>query len=90
MNRRHTTDNYIPGILTFGEMADVACLIAPRPIWIEGSEQDPDFPLESFMQGLARLKSCYGGDKGHLTYHIIKGGHRFQGEDIVEWFKGHL
>ena len=91
MKRRQTTDNYIPGILNFGEMADVACLIAPRPIWIEGSSDDPEFPLEAFKEGLAMLTSCYVGKQENLTYHIItKGGHRFQGKDIVEWFKKHL
>lgn len=90
MKQRHSTDNYIPGILTFGEMPDVACLIAPRPLWVEGSKKDTSFPLESFMEGLERLKSCYEGNNEYFAYHIIEGGHRFQGEDIVKWFEGHL
>ena len=90
MKQRHSTDNYIPGILTFGEMPDVACLIAPRPLWVEGSKKDISFPLESFMEGLERLKSCYEGNNEYFAYHIIQGGHRFQGEDIVEWFTKHL
>ena len=90
MKRRSTTDNYVPGILNFGEMADVACLIAPRPMWIEGSSIDQEFPLEALNEGLERLTRCYGGKQENLTYHIIKGGHRFQGKDIVEWFKKHL
>lgn len=90
MRIRQSTDNYIPGILNFGEMADVACLIEPRPMWIESSSQDPEFPVRAFKEELERLTCCYGEKKENLTYHIIKGGHRFQGEDIVEWFTKHL
>jgi hypothetical protein len=87
MTRRHTTDNYIPGILTFGEMSDVACLIVPRPLWIEGSEDDREFPKEAFMQGIEALKNCYKRQEERLTWQLISGGHRFEGEGIEEWFK---
>jgi len=87
MRRRHTTDNYIPGILSFGEMADVACLIAPRPLLLEGGEQDPEFPREAFIKGIEGLKKCYKGHEEHLTWQLIPGGHRFEGKGLEEWFK---
>lgn len=87
MKIRQTTDNYIPGILQFGEMADVACLIALRPLWIEGSSNDPEFPKEAFMSGVEALKKCYGGHEERLTWQLIPGSHRFEGQGLEEWFK---
>jgi len=87
MRMRQTTDNYIPGILEFGEMADVACLIAPRPLWIEGGSNDPEFPQEAFLKGIEDLKKCYKGYEKRLTWQLLPGGHRFQGEGIEEWLK---
>jgi len=87
MRLRQSTDNYIPGILNFGEMADVACLIAPRPLWIEGREKDPEFPKEAFMQGVRALKNCYKGHEERLTWQLLPGGHSFGGKGIEDWFK---
>jgi hypothetical protein len=87
ITRRHTTDNYIPGILTFGEMADVACLIAPRPLFIEGGDRDPEFPKEAFMKGIGDLKICYKGHEERLTWQLLQGSHRFVGKGIEDWFK---
>jgi len=87
MRRRQSTDNYLPGILNFGEMADVACLIAPRSLWIEGGDSDPEFPKEALMKGIEALKKCYKGREERLTWQLIPGGHRFEGKGLEEWFK---
>ena len=87
MRRRQSTDNYLPGILNFGEMADVACLIAPRPLWLEHGEGDPEFPQDAFMEGIEALKKCYKGREERLTWQLIPGGHRFEGKGLEEWFK---
>jgi dienelactone hydrolase len=87
MKMRQSTDNYIPGILQFGEMADVACLIAPRPLWFENAKQDPEFPQEAFIKSIKGLKNCYNGHEKHLTWQLISGGHRFEGKGLKEWFK---
>jgi len=87
MTRRHTTDNYIPGILDFGEMADVVCLVAPRPLWLEGGEQDPDFPQEAFMKGIKDLQICYKGHEERLAWQLLPGGHSFGGKGIEDFFK---
>ena len=87
MRRRQSTDNYIPGILQVGEMHDIACLIAPRPLWIEGGENDPEFPKESFLKAVRKLELCYKGHEDRLHWHLIPGGHRFGGEGLEEWFE---
>lgn len=86
MRVRSSTDNYVPRILNFGEMADVACLIAPRPLWLELGDRDPEFPQEAFIKGIKDLKNCYEGYDERLTWLLIPGGHRFQGKDLEGWF----
>lgn len=87
MKLRSSTDNYIPGILSFGEMADVACLVVPRPLWFENGTQDEEFPEDAFLQGIETLKKCYAGFEERLAWQLIPGGHGFKGEGIEEWFK---
>ncbi|RLA86093.1 MAG: hypothetical protein DRG40_03440 [Deltaproteobacteria bacterium] len=87
MRRRQSTDNYIPGILQVGEMHDIACLIAPRPLWIEGGENDPEFPKESFLKAVRKLELCYKDYEDRLHWHLTPGGHRFGGEGLEEWFE---
>ncbi|HCQ04979.1 MAG TPA: hypothetical protein DIT99_31860, partial [Candidatus Latescibacteria bacterium] len=41
----HCDCNYVPGILRFGEMYDVAGLIAPRPFNAIAGRDDPIFPI---------------------------------------------
>ena len=44
MSLSHCIDNYVPGILNWAEMYDVAGLIAPRPLFAESGEEDTIFP----------------------------------------------
>ncbi|HRJ45500.1 MAG TPA: alpha/beta hydrolase family protein, partial [Caldilineaceae bacterium] len=46
MSTIHCDCNYVPGILQYAEMADLAALLAPRPLLIEAGSQDPIFPVE--------------------------------------------
>jgi dienelactone hydrolase len=87
MRRRCTIDNYIPRILAFGDMADVACLIAPRFLWIENGDVDPEFPRASFVKGVQRLERCYQGHEARLSWRVFPGGHTFHGDGLAEWFK---
>ena len=41
----HCIDNYVPGILNWAEMHDIAGLIAPRPLFVESGEKDNIFPI---------------------------------------------
>ncbi len=45
----HCQCNFMPNMLKYFEMADLACLIAPRPLIIFGGEKDPIFPFEAAM-----------------------------------------
>jgi dienelactone hydrolase len=59
MSLSHCIDNYVPGILNWAEMYDVAGLIAPRPLFVESGMQDDIFPVEASQASFARLQKVY-------------------------------
>ena len=77
----HCMDNYVPGILNWAEMSDVAGLIAPRPLFVESGELDRIFPLAGFKEGYAETKKIYTvlGAEPMLGMEIHPGAHQFSG-----------
>ena len=55
----HCIDNYVPGILNWAEMYDVAGLIAPRPLFVESGEKDNIFPIAASRDSFERVKKVY-------------------------------
>jgi dienelactone hydrolase len=55
----HCVDNYIPGILNWAEMHDIAGLIAPRPLFVESGERDPIFPLPASIESFRAVRAIY-------------------------------
>ena len=54
MSVSHCIDNYVPGILNWAENYDVAGLIAPRPLFSEGGDADPLFPVRRPVKALPK------------------------------------
>ena len=83
MSIYHCSDNYVPGILQYAEMADVMGLFAPRPVVIVAGEQDDIFPIDATRRAFDDLKAIYeaagAGDRCHLV--VGSGGHRFYAAD---------
>lgn len=88
MAMRQSTDNYIPGIKTFGELADVASLIAPRPLLIEHGTPDREFPTEIARTAFEQVNNIYtrSGNADKVKLVIREGGHRFYGDQLLPWF----
>lgn len=82
MRRPHCIDNYIPGILTWAELHDVAGLIAPRPLFCEAGESDPFFPAAAARECFDKVKHIYTvlGTEDRARQQTFDGGHRFHGE----------
>ena len=59
MSVAHCIDNYVPGILNWAEMYDVAGLIAPRAFFSEAGERDKIFPVAASVESFRRLKQVY-------------------------------
>lgn len=75
----HCACNYIPNLLRFGESADVAGLIAPRPVVMVNGRLDPIFPLAEAERQFARLQKIYAafGAPGNCRLVVGEGEHRF-------------
>jgi hypothetical protein len=81
MSMSHCIDNYVPGILQWAEMYDVAGLIAPRPLFSEGGDRDPIFPMAATRESFARVKKIYEvfGAGDAVQQEIFSGVHEFHG-----------
>jgi dienelactone hydrolase len=81
MSLSHCIDNYVPGILNYAEMYDVAGLIAPRPLIAESGERDPIFPVAAARESFARVKKVYEvyGAADRVEHHVHDGVHQFNG-----------
>jgi len=92
MRMRCTTDNYIPGILRFGDMDEIASLIIPRHILIESGEKDTLFPIDSVNDMVQRLEEKYQKAKvyGRIKHNIFPGNHIFSGKGMAEWLNESL
>ena len=83
----HCVDNFIPGIINYGEMADLFGLIAPRPMLIEAGTDDDIFPIDGVKSSYARLESLY--EKLHvkekIDIDIFKGAHQISGAKAYDF-----
>ena len=92
MAMRQSTDNYVPGIKNFGELYDVAGLIAPRPLFVEHSTKDREFPVEVVKMAFEIVKNKYVkmGEPDKIALVIKEGGHIFYGDQLIPWFNQFL
>jgi dienelactone hydrolase len=81
MSVSHCIDNYVPGILNWAEMYDIAGLIAPRPLFAESGDKDPIFPLPGSNESFSRVKKMYEvfGVAERVQHEIFSGPHEFHG-----------
>lgn len=88
----HCIDNYVPGILNWCEMYDVASLIAPRPLFAESGDKDGIFPVDAARASFARVKKVYEMfGKGALAEHeVFDGEHSFWGKRGLPFLAAHL
>lgn len=92
MSVSHCIDNYVPGILNWAEMYDVAGLIAPRPFFAESGEKDPIFPIAASRASFAKVKRIYevfgaGELAGQETFDAP---HSFSGKQGLPFLAKHL
>ena len=82
MSLSHCIDNYVPGILNWAEMYDVAGLIAPRPLFAESGESDEIFPIAASRASFERVKKVYEvfGAADAAEQETFDGPHSFWGK----------
>jgi dienelactone hydrolase len=88
----HCIDNYVPGILNYIEMYDVAGLIAPRGLFVESGTRDPIFPIEGSRKAFKQAQSIYAtfAAPEQIGQEIFDDGHIFYGKGAFEFLKKRL
>jgi dienelactone hydrolase len=78
----HCIDNYVPGILNWAEMYDVAGLIAPRPLFVESGEKDNIFPIGASIESFGKVRDVYDvfGASDRIEHEVFPGEHSFWGK----------
>ncbi len=92
MSVSHCIDNYVPGILNWAEMYDVAGLIAPRPLFAEAGEKDNIFPVAASRASFDKVARIYEtfGAAGSFQTEFFDGGHLFWGRRGLPFLAAHL
>lgn len=87
MSIRHCECNYVPRILEYAEMGDLAALIAPRPLRVVTGEQDPIFPIAGVREQFETVQRAYDllgvPERCSLTVH--PGEHVYHHAMSQEW-----
>lgn len=78
----HCGCNFVPGLLTVAEMADVLGLFAPKPVVVVTGKDDPIFPLAGTRSEFRRLKAIYkaAGAADNCKLIVGDGEHQFFAE----------
>jgi len=88
----HCPCNFVPGLHQFGEIYDLAGLLAPRPLLIEAGNYDPIFPFAAVQKTVERTKAVYAvfdaQDKLETDY--FEGRHRISGQRAYDFLMEHL
>jgi dienelactone hydrolase len=92
MSVNHCIDNYVPGIMRWAEMYDVAGLIAPRPVFFESGERDKSFPIAHSRESFAHVQKMYEvfGASGAAQHEVFDGPHSFWGKRGLPFLAKHL
>ncbi|HKB13207.1 MAG TPA: alpha/beta hydrolase family protein [Vicinamibacterales bacterium] len=88
----HCVDNYVPGILNWAEMHDVAGLIAPRPLFVESGEQDRIFPVQASVESFRAVREIYRvfGAEDRVEQEVFPDEHAFWGRRGIPFLVRHL
>jgi len=88
----HCVDNYVPGILNWAEMHDVAGLIAPRPLFVESGERDRIFPLHASVESFQAVRAIYQvfEAEDRIEQEVFPDEHAFWGKRGIPFIARHL
>lgn len=80
------------GMLGRLEHADVASLVAPRPLLVETGLDDPIFPCGSAVRTVGEVRRVYEhfGAGANLKHDLFDGGHQWHGKLALPFFSRHL
>ena len=71
---------FFPGLLSYGDVPDVFCLIAPRPLMIMAGKADYETKVAKGRHDMiAKIKNAYeySNSSDDFKYAVFEGGHVF-------------
>jgi hypothetical protein len=85
----HCVDNYVPGLQRLVEMPDMAGLVAPRRLFVEGGDEDDIFPIAAFRKAVSRARQIYTsfGCPENFGFEEFPGTHQFWGKGAFEFME---
>jgi dienelactone hydrolase len=88
----HCIDNYVPGILNWAEMHDLAGLIAPRPLFVESGEKDNIFPIRASIESFNEVRKIYSvfDAADRVEQEVFPAEHLFWGRRGIPFLSRHL
>lgn len=88
----HCICNTVPGIMNWGEMSDVAALIAPRPALMISGSEDSIFPIDATREAYAALAKTYKvlNAEENLESDFFEGVHEWSNRKTLPFLERHL
>lgn len=85
----HCVCNYIPKMIKYFDMGDIACLIAPRKLVVVSGMTDGGFLIKGSMDAYRTIESVYrkAGCPDNCKQVVGEAGHRFYREPSWKVFK---
>jgi dienelactone hydrolase len=85
----HCIDNYVPGILNYFEMYDLAGLVAPRGLFIESGFRDPIFPIHGSKLAFKKAQEIYAvfGKPTNVAQELFDDEHVFYGKGAFQFLR---
>lgn len=85
----HCICNFVPGLARELDMADLAALIAPRPILVESGSTDPIFPIAATRSAVRRVREIYSvfNAEDHVEADLFEGDHQWSGVKVEAFLK---
>ena len=85
----HCMDNYIPNVLKYAEMSDIAGLIAPRALFAESGTEDTIFPIDATRFAVERARSIFKhfDAEDNVGLEVFEAGHSFYGVGAFDFLK---
>ncbi len=88
----HCLCNCVPGIMQWGEMREVAALIAPRPLLVISGTRDPIFPIRATRRAFGELAQVYKllEGAGNLEKDFFEGPHAWSNRKTLAFLAKHF
>ncbi len=88
----HCICNCVPGIMEWGEMREIAALIAPRPLLVVSGTKDPIFPIDGTRRAYSDLEPVYNllDARGDLDQDFFDGPHAWSNRKTLPFLKAHF